>query len=531
MLYFIPAWYQQNTWNENEQIWYVRRTQTEFDDTVKQIQLFHRNNVYPYQIMLMSFAPNFRHFLHRQGIFHAPYWSCFDSIQEIRRKKVSVLSFHQLNWPKNIEFVYTPFVIIAICKKNKYAQIEFGEDGNPIQIDLYENDRICRRNIYDDRGFVSSTIVYEEGEPYYQDYLMENGGWKLRRFQKDGHVEINPKYPKYLVSYSKTEQLVRFSRLSYNSIEQVLYEVLSTYLGMTKRTDIFCVAMHTHHTALLKKALSGRNMILSFFAHRYSINNDPESADMLEKADYIITDSRENLKKIRWEVGESIKNIMVITPYDSRVAFGVSQQFAFQKILLPVDDLDDEIFEKLIEILGRYLLKNDIAQIHLLTRKADYDRKEQLMKCIRDTLERTDLQKAQPTDGAENEGTDYSQEIVGMISAKFFVEQCIDELAVSKCMREQRLLVDMRNVPELYLQITAISVGIPQIVRMRTEFVEHGRNGIVLKELKKLPEALDYYLVGLSNWNEAMVYSYEIGKEYTTDKLLVRWKEVIDSVG
>ena len=118
-----------------------------------------------------------------------------------------------------------------------------------------------------------------------------------------------------------------------------------------------------------------------------------------------------------------------------------------------------------------------------------------------------------------------------MISAKFFVEQCIDELAVSKCMREQRLLVDMRNVPELYLQITAISVGIPQIVRMRTEFVEHGRNGIVLKELKKLPEALDYYLVGLSNWNEAMVYSYEIGKEYTTDKLLVRWKEVIDSVG
>ena len=60
---------------------------TEFDDTVKQIQLFHRNKVYPYQILLLSFSPNFRHFLHRQGVYHAPYWSCFDAIQEVKRKK------------------------------------------------------------------------------------------------------------------------------------------------------------------------------------------------------------------------------------------------------------------------------------------------------------------------------------------------------------------------------------------------------------------------------------------------------------
>ena len=85
MLHFIPAWYQQNTWHENEQKWYVRRMHTEFDDTVKQIQLFHRNKVYPYQILLLSFSPNFRHFLHRQGVYHAPYWSCFDAIQEITK--------------------------------------------------------------------------------------------------------------------------------------------------------------------------------------------------------------------------------------------------------------------------------------------------------------------------------------------------------------------------------------------------------------------------------------------------------------
>ena len=34
---------------------------------------------------------------------------------------------------ENIEFVYTPFVVVAMLKGEKYAQIEFGEDGNPDQ--------------------------------------------------------------------------------------------------------------------------------------------------------------------------------------------------------------------------------------------------------------------------------------------------------------------------------------------------------------------------------------------------------------
>ena len=45
MEYFIPAWYQNGDWKENEQVWYRARTVTEFDDTVKQIQLFFRKKI------------------------------------------------------------------------------------------------------------------------------------------------------------------------------------------------------------------------------------------------------------------------------------------------------------------------------------------------------------------------------------------------------------------------------------------------------------------------------------------------------
>lgn len=530
MLYFIPAWYQQDQWCENEQRWSIRRMHTEFDDTVKQIQLFHRNKAYPYQIILLSFAPNFRHFLHRQGIYRAPYWSCFDSIQEIKRKRAVVLSFHNLKWPDGIEFVYTMFEIVAILKKEKYARIDFGEDGNPIRIDLYQNGKLYRRNLYDNRGFISSTIIFENEHPLYQDYLMENGIWKLRYFHKDGHVEINKKCPEFLLHYSNKGETRRFSRLSYDNMEQVIYEVLTSFLEVTKTQDVFCVAMHRLHVNLLQEALKDRKLILSFFENRYSITAHPEGMGIITQADYLVIDSQKNVYKMQKESGRQIENIMVIPPYDSRIDIGISQQLDVQKILVPIDDITDEKFGRLIHVLGEYLLINENARIHLFTRKAEYDRKRKVLEHTRRELEKVGLEEEWAIEDGER-SAESELELEEPVQVRFFVEQCVDELTVSKCMREQRLLVDLREVPELYLQITAISIGIPQVVCTKTEFVEHNKNGIVLKGMEMLTDALNYYLDGLSNWNQAMVYSYELVKEYTTEKLLGKWKEVMDSIG
>lgn len=170
MLQFIPAWYADGTWCKREQHWHARRMYTEFDDTVKHIQLFHRNQIHPFQIMLLSYAPNFRHFLHRQGVFHAPYWSCFDAIQGIQRKKPALLSYHSLKWPEGTEFLYTMFVIVALVDGEKYAELEFGEDGNLIEIELYRDNQVVRKNIYDDRGFLSSTVVYKGGNRFVRTF-------------------------------------------------------------------------------------------------------------------------------------------------------------------------------------------------------------------------------------------------------------------------------------------------------------------------------------------------------------------------
>lgn len=185
----------------------------------------------------------------------------------------------------------------------------------------------------------------------------------------------------------------------------------------------------------------------------------------------------------------------------------------------------------MIRIIGACLPQKEKMRIHLFTRDAKYDRKRRLLEQVRRELSSLGMPEewAAETEGAMVSENDLEGE--GRIPARFFPEQCVDELSVSKCMREQWLLVDLRNVPEQYLQINAISFGIPQIVRRRTDFIEHGGNGIVLDRLERLSAALDYYLNGLEHWNEAKVYSYEISREYTTARLLEMWGEVMDSVG
>jgi len=531
MLYFIPAWYKEKEWCENEQSWRVQRMHSEFDDTVKQIQLFHRSGGYDYQIMLLGFAPNFRHFLHRQGAYRAPYWSCFDAIQEVQRKKASVTSFHDLDWPEGIEFLYTPFVVVAMLGKEKYAQIDFAEDGNPIWIELYQNGMICRRDLFDDRGFTASKIYYENGQPVHQDYLTEDGIWKLRLFYKDGHVEINEECPGYLLERGDVRETRQFSRMRYESMEQVICEVLASYLELTDAQDVFCVAMHNLHAGLLGRALKEKKRILSFYHDRYQISEDPDALEMIRNADYVVVDSRDNAKKLQNMIQIPADRLAAIPPYDTRVDEGISLQSGLQKILLAADGLDNGTFGEVIRILGGYLPKKKGVRVHLFTREARYDSKQRLLERTRAELTRGGMPEEWAGEAGNDIVSENGLEEDGKVPVFFVPEQCVDELSVSKCMREQWLLLDLREVPELYLQINAISFEIPQIVRKKTEFIVDGGNGAILDQLDKLPQILDYYLDGLEHWNEAKIFSYEISKKYTTERLLEMWGEVMDRVG
>lgn len=529
MLYFIPAWYLKNEWKENEQLWHKRRMQTETDDTVKQIQLFQRNAICEYEILLLSYTPNLRHFLHRQSAFRVPYWSVFDAIQEVKRKKQAILSFHNLNWPKGIEFIYTPFSIIAMLHHERYAQIEFGEYGNLIQVDLYRDGKINRKNIYDDRGFVSCTSVYENDRKTYEQYLTENGVWKLCHFA-DGHVIVNPRSNQYLIKTSEGEERFSFLKNTYASMEEVIEEVLGSYLHTTQDTDIFCIAAHGQHLSLLDRLLINKKTIFSVFGNRLQLENNAVVTQILSHGNYLVADSEDNLEILFRQDGLKKIDKVNIPPYDTRIDRGISQQLSVQKILFPVDHLAEGLLKEAVKYLAAYLRKNHDARVHLFTRNAAFDREAILLKQVSGILE----SNGYPPEWARKESNNKAEFFLDgedQIPILFIVEQCVDELSVNKCVREQRILVDLEDPPDLFLQISCVSMGIPQILKTSTQYMLSGKNGRINEDLSELGEDLEYYLESLSHWNEAMIQSYELGKTHTAQYLIEQWKEVIDKIG
>ena len=230
-----------------------------------------------------------------------------------------------------------------------------------------------------------------------------------------------------------------------------------------------------------------------------------------------------------------LSNIVDISPYDSRMDFGISEQLTVQKILVPVDNLPKERFKLLMINLAAYLQTNENAMIHIFTRNAKYDLPDILINNIADIIEeagydrRMVISDKDVDDTAENDEVD-ADEDEEEIPIRFFVEQCVDELSVSKCIREQRIMIDMRHNPDLYLQINCISSAIPQIVRRETQYMQNGYNGFVVKDFDRIPVALDYFLGSLANWNQAKVYSYEISQKFTTKHLLEKWKMVRNTI-
>ena len=575
MLYFIPAWYKQNMWCENEQQWYKRRLKSEFDETIKQITLFHRNVDRPYRILALGYSPNFRHFLHRQGMYRSKYWSCFDAIAQVRRKKVAVLSYHDIKWPKGLEFVYSPFSIIALQGDIKYAQVEFGEDGNPISIDMFEDGKICRRNYYDDRGFVSSTVIYESGIEQYQDFLMENGIWKIREYKNDGHVVVNQTCPNYdVVPDAKNGKAgepveMRFSKAEYDSLEAVIEEVFASYVNLTRQNDNFFVAMHPLHIRVAEHVLKGKRVIATFFENRFDFTQTSQAADFLEHAENIITDSDYTTKLIMknlsgsndinsdlqagsaQETGEMAADkisvnsepvrlhITDIPPYDTRMDFGISSQLRVQNILVPVDGLTEDAFAWIIKELADYLTINDLARVHFFTRDASWGHEDAIKNNTVKLLDSMGYDSRWVTgDGeaalgfgdrvadafAENEPEDIEKPV----EQRFFVDVCVDERDISKCINEQRVILDMRGTMDVFVYVTAISKGVPRISMSADQFLIPGKNGMVIDDFSDIGRCLTYYLDSFENWNQALVECYELGQKYTTSVLLKKWRKVLN---
>ena len=113
-------------------------------------------------------------------------------------------------------------------------------------------------------------------------------------------------------------------------------------------------------------------------------------------------------------------------------------------------------------------------------------------------------------------------------SCRVQVISCHSENDLIQRLYDVRLILDVRDQPDLYLQIAGISAGIPQVNYRFTRYVQHQKDGYIIQNIHYISGALEYYLSGLKHWNEALVYCVKEIEKYTGGSLVQQWKEAVE---
>lgn len=547
MYHFIPSWYEKNSWAARYVPWYQEADLSTFDDTVNQIRLF-REAGEETELVCLAYMPNLRRFLHRENIYPIPFWSAFDALQDVTWEKPAILSYEELPWPHDVEWVYQPEKILVYQKRKLYASIEFEESGSLCWVQYYETREgqsiLHHRDIYDDRGFRSSSVWYRCGRPWRQEYYSPKGDLCFYEDLKTGEitrfVERPVKVPGQWWNRTwGTERLgreggIHIRTIRYRCMEDLIRETVKSFFWTRLNRETYVIAANAQHNAMLLELLreeADQDVVLSFFGDRYDLSEKEALLRDTAAAGMVVTDTENAAKQIR-EAGVPGEKIYDISPFDTRLTLGRSQQIKELKIFMPLDGLEGIFREKALRQVIEYMKRNASVILQIGTRKEGCDEQEAMAEQMRAILAdcgvpemgirmnvlRTNVGAA----GEEPEEATAAEK--GTFTERIEIVSYHSENDLIRILEDVRLIVDVRDQPDLYLQIAGISAGIPQVNYRFTRYVKHLKDGYIIENINYITGALEYYLEGLANWNEALVYCVQEVSKYTGGQLVDQWR-------
>ncbi|MGH2079517.1 accessory Sec system protein Asp1 [Aerococcus urinaeequi] len=506
MYYFVPAWYQEKL----SLAWQYISKEIEFDDTVNQIRMFDAQSLST-ELLVLNYLPNLRTLLNRQQLLKISCWSLFDELQGIEQKKLSTIqpfNYKELNWPENIQFITTPFVVIAMKDNRVYARIYFNEAGNVLWIDCFEKKLIESRYVIDDRGFVSSIQKYNQGKHLSTIFLNLIGEKQFIYSVENGTFEISENAK---IRHKLKERF-------YDSKSILIEAVLNTKKKeFTTEDTIVIAASNEHNRYFLKNEVPGKK-VLSFFSERNNQKAFIES-ESINNIDLFVADSDTILKNVTQLNGHVPATI--ISPYDSRLNLGVSQEVKELNVWINIDNIQIDLVYKIGELMVKEILRNKDIRVIFASYNVQNDQNSEIAQFVETLNDRFTSEES--FDEKIN-----SLNVDTVVEEYFLFRPIREELTVISSFSTVRLVIDLSENPHLYTQIAGISAGIPQINQRETPYVKHRENGYIITSIGDLPQAIHYYLDTLKNWNSSLVYAVERIAENNSGELVKKWATYLE---
>ena len=564
-----------------------------YDDIVHQMKMFH-NAGEQAQLWGLAYLPQMRHFLHRYYLEDLPFRSIYDELQGIdptrpERPARQRPDPERPEWGKpglkreNAELAWSQdgdirrgcagarrVFDVHLLDDSVYYVEHYDEESDALWVD--------RRSIYDDRGFLSSSIEYvkSEGIPAIQ-----------RFYNPDGKEQFHITYPGGQVAFAGDCDCRSVRGAHYENAAQMLADRVDAFLEECGEKDVFFLAAQGEADDIVRRAerfaQGGRKVVLSFYEGRYAQlkgkgAENPESvsdyADDREgeairqykrTASMIFADTK--MKKEYFERfeyvysdGDQLKRRSVpvekVCPFAMESRTGRSGSIAQDVIFMPADGLfDDDIpgrSSRIIKHIG-YLMKEDInIQLWLGTEKESVEdcdeKRRKWFRKYRKYRARNAVNLLDAEEGwawqdetklageeqkaridARNEVWRRTNNELEAMHRRIRVVSYRTEKELDHILEETRLVLDPRKTPDLRLQTAAICYGIPQVVFASSGYVLHTENGYICSGDQYIADGLHYYLDGLANWNHAHEICAHIVRKYPEDCMqqVHRWKRLI----
>lgn len=530
--YFIPDWTSSSG-------------NLESDYMMNIIQLF-KNNQEPYHLLLLEHMPFLRYQMHAYELEAAQMTSLYDCLQDIQKTNGFPLDVDDLPLAENVEKVYTPFGITLIKENQPFGEIRFNTFGFAEQMYLMTEPY---RHIlfFDDRGFISAkSFQNDKGEQVKKIYYNESGIEKcVEYFGENPHVElISP-------------QRIGLKKSQYRSMDELLLEMMNqSQLNLESEDQIICLT--NERSLRLVKTNEERKRVIQIVsdAHRLSTCASDEKAEIWAGENKIITDSTSNqtalLSLMRQSGINDLSRIQRIPIYTTSFQLGNSNSIPQLVLYWNAGELNEDV-RRIHHLLLQKVIQNDRydliietttfqsevvlreAQKELVDTHFGVDSESEEYQKVLKYFEAKKAKKLFKTDEEAIEEIRESKNwrnLVEAVDVNFRILFRLDShlTAIRQDFNETRLYIDLSAEVDVQKQALAVSAGIPQLVRKKTDYVDDQKNGQIIGQIRELDAAIAFYMDDLNNWNQALVENISYIEHFSEENIMKQWRELLNGV-
>lgn len=530
--YFIPDW---TTSSGN----------LESDYMMNIIQLF-KNNREPYHLLLLEHIPFLRYQMHAYELEVAQMTSLYDRLQDIQKTNGFPLDVDDLPLAQNVEKVYTPFGITLIKENQPFGEIRFNSFGFAEQMSIM-TEPYRQILFFDDRGFISAkSFQNDKGEQVKKIYYNESGREKcVEYFGENPHIElINP-------------QRIGLKKSQYQSMDELLLEMMNQFqLNLEPEDQTICLT--NERSLRLVKTNEERKRVIQIVsdAHRLSTCASDEKAALWAGENKIITDSTSNQTALFSLMKQSgvndLSRIQRIPIYTTSFQLGNSNSIPQLVLYWNAGELNEDV-RRIHQLLLQKVIQNDRydliietttfqsevvlreAQKELVDTHFGVDSESEEYQKVLKYFEAKKAKKLFKTDEEAIEEIRESKNwrnLVEAVDVNFRIHFRLDShlTTIRQDFNETRLYIDLSAEVDVQKQALAVSAGIPQLVRKKTDYVDDQKNGQIIGQIRELDAAIAFYMDDLNNWNQALVENISYIERFSEENIIKQWRELLEGV-